>query len=63
MQRFGSIILYQNIPKIKLFCKKMQNFQALGAPSPDPQNTLPLRISGYAPALHTVIISSKVKFE
>ena len=28
----------------------MQNFQALGALPPDPQNSPPLRISGYAPA-------------
>ena len=28
----------------------MQNFQALGAPPPDPQNSPALRISGYAPA-------------
>ena len=27
----------------------MQNFRALGAPPPDPQNSPPLRISGYAP--------------
>ena len=29
----------------------MQNFRALGAPPPDPQNSPPLRISGYAPVL------------
>ena len=28
----------------------MQNFQALGAPPPDPQTSPPLRISAYAPA-------------
>ena len=39
MPRFKSIILHQNIPKIKLFLeKKMQNFQALGGLPPDPQN-------------------------
>ena len=27
----------------------MQNFRALGAPLPDTQTALPLRISGYAP--------------
>ena len=27
----------------------MQNFQALGAPPPDPQNSPPLQISGYIP--------------
>ena len=38
MPRFKSIILYQYSPKIKLFLKKkMQNFQALGAPPPDPR--------------------------
>ena len=40
MARFKSIIFYQNSSKIKLFLKKiMQNFQALGAPPPDPQNS------------------------
>ena len=30
----------------------MQNFRALGAPPPDPQNSPPpLRISGYAPGI------------
>ena len=38
MRRFKSIIFYQNNPKIKLFLKKkMQNFQALGAPPPNPR--------------------------
>ena len=36
MPRFKSIIFYQNSPKIKLFLKKMQSFQALGTPLPDP---------------------------
>ena len=35
--------------KLIYFCKKMQNFRALGAPPPDPQDSPPLRISGYAP--------------
>ena len=39
MARFKSIIFYQYSPKIKLFLKKMQNFQALGAWPPDPQNS------------------------
>ena len=39
MPRFKSIIFYQYSPKIKLFLKKKQNFQALGAPPPDPQNS------------------------
>ena len=26
--------------KLSYFCKKMQNFRALGAPAPDPQNSL-----------------------
>ena len=38
MPRFKSIIVYQYSPKIKVFLKKkMQNFQALGAPPPDPR--------------------------
>ena len=40
MPRFKSVIFYQYSPKIKLFLKKkMQNFQALGNPPPDPQNS------------------------
>ena len=40
MPRSKSIIFYQYSPKIKLFLKKkMQNFQALGAWPPDPQNS------------------------
>ena len=35
--------------KLSYFCTKMQHFRALGAPPPDPQNSPPLRISGYAP--------------
>ena len=35
--------------KSSYFCKKMQNFRALGAPPSDPQNSPPLRISGYVP--------------
>ena len=50
MQRFKSIIFYQNSPKTKLFFKKKQTFQALGAPPSDPQNSPPMRISDYAPA-------------
>ena len=42
MPRFKSIISYQNIPKIKLFLQKMQNFQALGGLPPDPQNNPPI---------------------
>ena len=42
MQLFKSIIIYQNSPKIKLFWKKMQNFQALGAPPPDPKTQPPI---------------------
>ena len=39
MPRFKSIIFYQYNRKMKLFLKKkMQNFQALGARPPDPQN-------------------------
>ena len=62
MPRFESINFYQNIPKIKLFLQKNENFlvcwglrsqtpclQELGASPPDPQNIPPLRISDYAP--------------
>ena len=37
MPRFKSIIFHQYSPKIKLFFKQMQNFQALGAPPPNPR--------------------------
>ena len=45
--------------KFSYFCKKTQNFRALGAPPPDPRasggwspkTAPPLRISDYAPAL------------
>ena len=40
--------------KLSYFCKKMQNFQALGAEPPDPQNSPPLRISGYEPAFFSI---------
>ena len=40
MPRFKSIIIYQNSPKTELFLKKkIQNFQALGYPPPDPHNS------------------------
>ena len=39
MPRFKSNIFYYNSPKIKLFCKKLQNFLALGAPLPDPRTS------------------------
>ena len=32
----------------------MQNFRTLGAPPPDPQNSPPLRISGYTPGVSDV---------
>ena len=35
MPRFKSIIFYYNSSKISYFCKKMQNFLALGGPPPD----------------------------
>ena len=70
MTRFKIIIFYQNSPKIKLFLtKKMQNFQALGAPPPDPvpptaegfalrppKQSPPLQISGYAPGNFALFI-------
>ena len=36
MPRFKSIIFHHYSPKIKLFSKKMQNFQTLGDQPPDP---------------------------
>ena len=43
MLRFKSINFYQYRPKIKLvFAKKLQNFQALGSPPPDPHINLPI---------------------
>ena len=35
----------------------MQNFQVLGAPRPDTQNSPPLRISGYAPEFCQIALS------
>ena len=50
MPHFKSIIFYQNRPNIKLVKKKIQNFRAVGAPRPDPRNSLPLlQFFGYAP--------------
>ena len=34
----------------------MQNFQALGAPPPDPQTQPPLQISGYTPGNFVLFI-------
>ena len=34
--RILKALFYQTSSKIKLFLKKMQNFEALGAPPPDP---------------------------
>ena len=60
---------------MKLFCKKTQNFRALGAPPPDPRasggwgrrpqtpkTAPPLRISGYAPALNYSTVDVLIKF-
>ena len=38
----------------------MQNFQALGAPSSDPQNSPPLRISGNTPAYDNLLLQPNV---
>ena len=37
MPRFKSIIFIKIALKLSYFCKKMQNFRALGAPAPDPR--------------------------
>ena len=37
--RILKALFYQTSSKIKLFLKKMQNFEALGAPPSDPQNS------------------------
>ena len=51
MPRFKSIIFFIKIAlKLSYFSKTMQNFRALGTPPPHPQNSSPLRISGYAPS-------------
>ena len=40
MPRFNNIDFYQTRPNIRLFLQqKVQNFQALGAPPPNPYNT------------------------
>ena len=63
MPRFKSIILHQNIPKIKSFLQKNAKFSSAGKSAPRPPKQPPLQISGYAPALHIVVISSKAKFK
>ena len=62
MPRFKSIIIHQNSSKIKLFLQQNAKFsiaggsaprppclRRLGALPPNPQNSPPLRIPGYAP--------------
>ena len=44
-----ALFIIEIVLKLSYFFKKMQNFRALGAPPPDPQDSPPLRISGYAP--------------
>ena len=47
MQRFKSIIFYQNIPKLSYFCKKKSKvFCVLRAPPPNP---VPPAAGGFAP--------------
>ena len=65
--RFKSIVFFIKIAlKLSYFCKKMQNFWALGAPPPDPhKQPLPLRISGYAPGRYPIffyILGKKSRF-
>ena len=50
MSRFKSIIFNQNDQKLSYFCKKMQNFRALGAQPRHPQSPHPSQNAGYAPA-------------
>ena len=50
---FKSIILHQNIPKFKLFLQKNAKFLSAGRSAPRPPKQPPLRICGYAPALHS----------
>ena len=55
--RFKRIIFIQIDLKLSYFCKKTQNFRALGAPPPDPRNSPPpLRNPGYAPTHHYLTI-------
>ena len=42
MPRFKSNIFIKIAIKLSYFCKKMQNFRALGAPPSDPQNSPPI---------------------
>ena len=46
MQRFKSIIFYQNSSKIVIFAKKCKNFRALGL---RPQTSMPPAAVGFAP--------------
>ena len=46
--------------KLSYFRKKMQNFRALGATPPDPQNSPPLQISGYAPVVPVLFLKNMV---
>ena len=43
--------------KLSYFCKRMQNFRALGAPPPDPRAS-----GGWGLRLHTLLKSLKVIF-
>ena len=57
MPCFESVFFFINIAlKLSYFCKKLQEFRALGALAPDPQNNPPIRISGYAPALISSVL-------
>ena len=47
MPYFKSFKFYQNRPKISLFLQKLQNFQALRAPPPDPRNSSPIHCHRY----------------
>ena len=64
MPRLKNIIFYQSSRKIVIFEKKMQNFQALGAPPPDPHNSsphcefLPTRFGSFALFIIIVVFAA-----
>ena len=47
-----ALFFNQNSPKMKLFLQKNAKFLSAGGSASSPQNSPPLRISGYAPAAY-----------